>query len=367
MRANEDAQHFAWAVSHDLQEPLRTITSFSQLLCISYQGRLDPQAEKHFKLIVQTADRMNSMISDLLRFARAAGAEQTYEEGVSLEGALTVALHNLGVEILSSGAIIRRDPLPEVRGHAGQFTQVFQNLIGNSLKYRKAGIPPEVHVSAERRKAEWVIRVRDNGIGFEPEQAERIFGVFRRLHRTEYPGSGIGLAICKRIVERRGGVIAATAKSGEGATFSFSIPDAPELLLPLEQELPLEAVQAVTPGASVVPTPFEELFQTIDLAHAIVRDLSGKITVWTRGAERLFGYSKREAIGQQVHELLRVESPARIEEIEAELLRNGEWQGHLRKFRKDGSPFGWRATGPCIATAADGPSRSLKSTTTSPL
>ncbi|HXJ40133.1 MAG TPA: ATP-binding protein, partial [Bryobacteraceae bacterium] len=174
--------------------------------------------------IVNASCRMDAMIHDLLELAKSAEGGRTFSRPVALEQALAAALDNLGSRVQATGASITHRALPLVAGDAVQLAQVFQNLIGNSLKYRKPGMVPEIHVSAERGETEWVIRVRDNGIGFEAEQAEKIFRVFKRLHGAEYAGTGVGLAICKRIIERQGGRIWATSAPGEGAVFAFSIP-----------------------------------------------------------------------------------------------------------------------------------------------
>lgn len=225
-RANGDLLHFAYAVSHDLQTPLRTIMGFTQLIERRYKSRLDEEGEEFIKLITDASVRMATMLRDLLEFAKVAGGQVEFRSEVSLDDALASALKNLQGGIEESGAVIVKESLPTVEGDAGQLTQLFQNLIGNSLKYRKPETKPEVHVSADRNDQEWVITIRDNGIGFEANQAERIFGVFNRLHGEEIAGTGVGLAICKRIVERRGGRIWATAAPDEGAVFAFSIPTA---------------------------------------------------------------------------------------------------------------------------------------------
>ena len=331
-RANADLLHFAYAVSHDLQAPLRTIVSFSQLLSLRYGSALDEQGSEFIQMIVDAGSRAATMIRDLMTFAKCAGAELKFDPRVSLEAAVDTAVKDLGNEVRATSALITVESLPLVSGDAGQLAQLFQNLIANSLKYRKAGTTPEIRISAERGEGEWVIQVRDNGIGFEAKHSERIFDVFKRLHGAEYPGTGVGLAICKRIVERRGGRIWATGQTGEGAVFSFSIPDVTG-----ESTVELPSVSPAIDEWAFSPAAFGEVFQTLDLAQAMVRDLQGTILVWTKGAERLFGWSKSEAVGRNAHELLRTEFvPQSRHEIEAELLNRGEWNGELRKFRRDG-------------------------------
>ncbi len=347
-RANADLLHFSYAVSHDLQEPLRTISSFSQLLALKYKARLDAEGVEFIDWIVEAGGRMSTMLRDLLHFTKVAADEIRHDAAVPLVEPMAAALANLRTTLDEAGASITHDPLPTVAGDAGQLTQLFQNLIGNAVKYRKPDTPPAIHVSAERSAEEWIISVRDNGIGFDPKQAERIFGVFQRLHGAEFAGTGIGLTICKRIVERRGGRIWAEGKPGEGATFSFSIPDSTDAIraapamdwerlqkVYVDRTAPLDALNG--------NSPFDEMFHTLDLAPAMVRDLKGTVVVWTRGAERLFGWSKSEATGQRVHDLLKTEFPEPPAEMEADLLRAGEWSGQLQTQTKDGRAI-WLAS-----------------------
>jgi len=346
-RANADLLHFSYAVSHDLQEPLRTISSFSQLLALKHTARLDAEGMEFIEWIVDAGARMSTMLRDLLHFTKVASGEIQHS-AVPLEEPMAAALANLRTTLEEAGASITHDPLPTVSGDAGQLAQLFQNLIGNSLKYRKPDTTPAIHVSAERSGEEWIIAVRDNGIGFDPKHAERIFGVFQRLHGTEFAGTGIGLTICKRIVERRGGRIWAEGKPGEGASFSFSIPDSTDAIRAAPamdwDRLQSVYVDRTTPldglGGN---SPFDEMFHTLDLAPAIVRDLHGTVVVWTRGAERLFGWSKSEATGQRAHDLLKAEFSKPLAEIEADLLRAGEWSGQLKAQTKDGGSI-WLAS-----------------------
>jgi PAS domain S-box-containing protein len=297
------------------------------------------------------------MIGDLLSFAQAAGSETHTSEEISLEHALARAMEPHAAAIARTGATITHDPLPQVIGDASQFAQLFQNLIENSLKYRQPDVPPRIHVSAAREADEWVVTVRDNGIGFKPEYAGRIFGVFQRLHHGELAGTGIGLTICKGIVERRGGRIWADGKPGEGALFSFTIPDSLEVIRPAAP-LPWERVQAIytgrglSPGDGNVPFgAFDELLHTLDLTKCVVRDMTGRILIWTKGAERLFGFTQREALGQRAQDLLHKEFPEPLEEVEAELLSNGEWAGPLKAQKKDGSVV-WLST--CLSLHRNG-------------
>lgn len=222
-RSNAELEQFAYVASHDMQEPLRMVASYVQLLQRRYKGRLDDDADEFIEYAVDGAKRMQRMINDLLAYSRVGRRGETFEP-VDMETALDWALGNLGAILDDSGAKITRDPLPRVMGHSGQLAQLFQNLIANAIKFRSDS-PPQIHVSAERHANEWVFSVRDNGIGFDNEYAEKIFIIFQRLHgKGAYPGTGIGLAICKKIVEHLGGTIWANSKPGEGATFYFTLP-----------------------------------------------------------------------------------------------------------------------------------------------
>ncbi len=341
-RANEDLLHFAYAVSHDLQTPVRTIGSFSKLLALKYKAAFDAEGAQFLTWVVDASARMSTMIRDLLQFAKVAGEEVPFRKTVGLEEVLTAAVTNLRVRIEEAGAALTHDPLPSVAGDGGQLEQLFQNLIENSLKYRKPDTLPAIHISAEQREGEWVISVRDNGIGFDPQYAERIFGVFQRLQEGDVAGTGIGLTICKRIVERHQGRIWAAAEPGQGATFSFSIPDRAGEAHTKWESPPTRQAEPILRPPEAGPA-FDELFHALDLAQASVRKLDGTILIWTQGAERMFGWSKLEAVGRRVHDLLRTGFPKALEQIEADLLRNGEWTGELRKVKRDGSTV-WLAS-----------------------
>jgi PAS domain S-box-containing protein len=237
-----------------------------------------------------------------------------------------------------SQATVIRDELPVVSGDAGQLSHLFQNLIGNSLKYRKQGTPPQIHISARRNDNEWIITVRDNGIGFDPAKSEAIFAMFQRLRGNEFAGSGIGLAICKRITERHGGRIQATAAPGEGASFSFSIPDIHEVQTPVPESRPAaQAGQSASSGPPLAGRLSETgLRGTLSLAPVVVREMDGTILIWTRGQEHLFGWSEHQAVGRRVHDLLKTVFPKPLAAIEAELLETGEWSGELQAVKRDG-------------------------------
>jgi PAS domain S-box-containing protein len=222
-RSNAELQRFADIASHDLQEPARTVASFCELLERRYRGKLDEEALEWIGHAASGARRMRLLIADLLEYSRAQTDTKplTPTDG---SAAVAEAIANLGTSIQEAQAEVTYDPLPSVVADTRQLVQVFQNLIGNAIKFRGRQ-PPRVHVSVERRDEEWVFSVHDNGIGIEPQHRDQIFEVFLRLHpHGEYPGTGIGLAICKRIVERHGGRIWVESVPGKGSVFYFSLP-----------------------------------------------------------------------------------------------------------------------------------------------
>lgn len=223
--ANQELEEFAHIASHDLQEPLRTINIYTQLLLERLGQDADDEISKYSTFIYDGVGRMETLLHDLLRFARVIHEQPRQDEFFSLQDALSNSLGILQSRIDDTGATITVTELPRVCGDRVQFAQVFTNLISNSLKYRKTDSSPRIAVSARGDSKEWIVEVSDNGIGFDQRHAERVFGLFKRLHRDEYPGTGIGLAICKRIIERYGGRIWATSESGKGSTFYFTVPN----------------------------------------------------------------------------------------------------------------------------------------------
>jgi signal transduction histidine kinase len=222
-RSNADLEQFAYVASHDLQEPLRMVSSYVQLFAKRYEGQVDAQADKYIRYAVEGVIRMQALIDGLLEYSRV-GRQSEQPQRVSAENALERALFNLRAVIEETGAAVDRDPLPEVLSDNAQLAQVFQNLIGNALKFRRPEVPSRIQVGCARRGRYFVFSVADNGIGIDPRYAERIFAVFQRLHtRTEYPGTGIGLSICKKVIERSGGEIWVESVPGEGSTFHFTL------------------------------------------------------------------------------------------------------------------------------------------------
>ena len=222
-RSNKDLEQFAYVASHDLQEPLRMVTSYVQLLAKRYQGKLDTDANEFIGFAVDGAVRMRKLINDLLTYSRV-GTQGNELSPTDSEAVLALSLNDLKLAIEENGALVTHDPLPRVMADHSQLSQLFQNLIGNAIKFR-SNEPPRVHLSASRNGNGWTFSVRDNGIGIAAEYSERIFVIFQRLHsRKEYAGTGIGLAICKKIVERHGGRIWVESEIGKGATFCFILP-----------------------------------------------------------------------------------------------------------------------------------------------
>jgi PAS domain S-box-containing protein len=221
-RSNAELEQFAYVASHDLQEPLRMVASFTQLLAKRYAGKLDAKADEYIKYTVDGAKRMQQLIADLLALSRV-GTKGGEFRDVPLAEVMSDVLLNLGPAMQESGAAVVHDSLPTVFADPGQMTQLLQNLIGNAIKFRDTKLPL-VRISAEEAGDDWTVSVRDNGIGIAPEHAERVFQIFQRLHtRDQYPGTGIGLAVCKKIVERHGGKIWLDSTPGDGTTFYFTL------------------------------------------------------------------------------------------------------------------------------------------------
>ena len=223
-RSNDDLAQFASVASHDLQEPLRMVASYMSLLERRYKGTLDETADTYIQFAIGGAARMQALINDLLAYSQA-GTQALVKKRVSSALLVEHALQNLQLAIAESGAILHVGDLPEVEGDSVKLTQVLQNLIGNAVKFRKPGTPPQIQVSAKEQGNDWLFEIADNGIGFDPKYCDRIFQVFQRLHGVgKYPGNGIGLAICRRIIEHHGGRLWARSQPNTGSTFSFTLP-----------------------------------------------------------------------------------------------------------------------------------------------
>jgi len=220
---NAELEHFAYALTHDLQEPLRMVVNFTELLAREHTGKLGKEADQFITYSVQGALRIEALLRDLLAYWEINGQEHDGLTAIDCGAVLAKALLNLHAAIAESGALVTSDPLPTLMGQEVMLTRLFQNLISNSIKYRNEEAP-RIHVSAERDAKGWLFAVRDNGIGIDPKDAGRVFGMFKRLHGNEIPGTGIGLALCKKIVEREGGRIWVESETGRGATFKFTIP-----------------------------------------------------------------------------------------------------------------------------------------------
>jgi light-regulated signal transduction histidine kinase (bacteriophytochrome) len=222
-RSNEELGQFAYIASHDLQEPLRMVASYTQLLSKRYTGKLDADADEFIAYAVDGATRMQRLIRDLLAYSRVGTKGKELLE-TSSETALEHAMMNLGGAIEDSGALVTHDPLPAVLADEGQLVQLFQNLVGNAIKYQSPGVP-RIHISSTKEgQSKWLFSIKDNGLGIESKYFDKIFGMFQRLHgREEFDGTGIGLAICKKIVERHGGNISVESELGQGSTFRFAL------------------------------------------------------------------------------------------------------------------------------------------------
>jgi len=215
---------FAFVVSHDLQEPVRTMNSYGELLARKYQGRLDADADEFIKFMTQAANRMTQLLKDLLAYSQAGRSDRMRLEPTNSDAILQWTIMNLNPLIKETKAVITNDPLPSIQADQGQVAQLFQHLLTNSLKFRSES-PPEIHVSAARQDETFYrFLVRDNGIGIDKEFQDRVFGAFKRLHGKEVPGTGIGLAICRKIVEAHGGRIWMESEAGNGATVHFTLP-----------------------------------------------------------------------------------------------------------------------------------------------
>jgi light-regulated signal transduction histidine kinase (bacteriophytochrome) len=222
-RSNRELEQFAYVASHDLQEPLRQVRAYVGLIRERHGDKLDGKAGQYFEFVDQGAERMSGLVSGLLAYSRV-GAPGTQREAVPSQQAVDAALGNLQAAIAESQAQVTCDELPTVMAEPTQLTQLFQNLIGNAIKFRREGVPPDIRVGGCPEGPIWLFWIKDNGIGIDPQYYEKIFLIFQRLHgRGQYAGTGIGLAICKKIVEQHGGRIWVESEPGGGSTFYFTL------------------------------------------------------------------------------------------------------------------------------------------------
>jgi PAS domain S-box-containing protein len=223
-RSNAELEQFAYVASHDLQEPLRMVSSFTQMLEMKYKDELDDEALEYIKFAVGGAKRMHLLINDLLAYSRVTSKDSEFK-GIDLKRVMDEVIFNLEIDIEENQAVITQEPLPEIVGDYSQMVRVFQNLIGNAIKYRREE-KPRIHVRTRKEPDHWLFSVEDNGIGIEPEYFGQVFQIFRRLHtQDEYGGTGIGLAITKRIIERHRGKIWLESEPEKGSTFYFTLPE----------------------------------------------------------------------------------------------------------------------------------------------
>ena len=227
-RINAELQSFTYAASHDLREPLRTITAFTQLVQAHSGSQLDRKSAECLQFIVAAADRMGLLIDALLDYSRAGEITNKPLRAVRMEEALAKTLSNLNGSVAANQAVVTHDPLPAIMGDETHIEQLLQNLVGNAIKYRRQDVP-RIHIAARESGKEWLFAVSDNGQGIPPEYQTQIFELFKRLHGQQYPGTGIGLSTCKRLVERYGGRIWVESAVGKGSTFFFTLPAGREI------------------------------------------------------------------------------------------------------------------------------------------
>jgi PAS domain S-box-containing protein len=225
-RTNEEMQRFAFTVSHDVQEPLRNVGSFAELLARRYKGQLDKDADEYLKFIIDGVNRMSQLVKDVLAYSQAGRQDRTRPEATEAGNVIQWALMNVDTMAKQTGAVITYDALPVVRVDQMQFATVFQHLLTNAMKFRSEQ-PPRIHVSARpAERSHWEFAIQDNGVGIPPEQTERVFGIFKRLVGRDVPGTGVGLAICRKIVEAHGGSMWIESEPGRGSAVKFTLPSA---------------------------------------------------------------------------------------------------------------------------------------------
>ncbi len=337
-RANAELEQFAYIASHDLREPLRMVKVYTQLLLRRYINTDDEEAREFANFISQGVSRMEQLIGDALSYSRAVH-DETPAHPVQLEGALSSFLVSLSEEVSAASAVITSDPLLHVMADDLQLQHVFSNLLTNALRFRSSTHTPRIHVSAYRENGECIVSVSDNGIGFQRQYSERIFGLFKRLHKDEYPGTGLGLALCRRIIERFGGRIWAESTGvGNGATFFFALPSA-EATDNTNRRSEINVGNRTALDAFAKASLYSLLIHRLRSRAIFLTDEEGRIRSWHQGVEQLLGYGESEWVGQSASTIFTAEDLGK-KEFEKEMkqaVRDGEAADVRWHKRKDGS------------------------------